>query len=69
MIKLDDSNRSEDLEACVRSFPFKYSSGGYFRERGVPKNVKAEIVHGDDALRAAFTHAVNIIGRRHKNKK
>ena len=29
-------------------FPFKYIGGGYFRAIGVPKKVKAEMIHGDD---------------------
>lgn len=31
-------------------FPFEYMGGGYFRKRGVPKGVNAEILHGKEAI-------------------
>ena len=31
-------------------FPFEYKSGGFFRLRGVPKKVKAPILHGEEAI-------------------
>ena len=31
-------------------FPFDYQGGGYFRRRGVPKGVTAEILHGQQAI-------------------
>jgi len=34
----------EDLD---KIFPYEYIGGGYFRERGVPKNIKAKMIHGD----------------------
>ncbi len=35
-------------------FPFEYVGGGYFRRKGVPKNVRAEIIHGDEAVRRVY---------------
>ena len=31
-------------------FPFEYKSCGFFRLRGVPKKVKAPILHGEEAI-------------------
>jgi len=31
-------------------FPFEYRGGGYFRLKGVPKGVDAEILHGMQAV-------------------
>ena len=31
-------------------FPFEYSGGGYFRKKGVKKGVRAEILHGEQAI-------------------
>ena len=35
-------------------FPFEYISGGYFRQKGVKKGEKAEILHGDQAIRFLY---------------
>lgn len=31
-------------------FPFEYKGGGYFRLKGVPKEKKAPILHGEEAI-------------------
>ena len=31
-------------------FPFYYLAGGYFRKKGVKKGVKAELLHGMEAI-------------------
>lgn len=31
-------------------FPFEYKSCGFFRLKGVPKKVKAPILHGEEAI-------------------
>ncbi len=31
-------------------FPFEYYGGGYFRQKGIPEKVKAEILHGQQAI-------------------
>ena len=31
-------------------FPFDYVGGGYFRRRGVPKGINAEMLHGKEAV-------------------
>ena len=43
--------------ACIRFvrplddvFPFEYQGGGYFRRKGIPKGVTAEILHGQQAI-------------------
>ncbi len=35
-------------------FPFEYVGGGYFRRKGVPKNVSAEIIHGQEAIKRVY---------------
>lgn len=35
-------------------FPFEYAGGGYFRRKGVPKNVSAEIIHGQEAIKRVY---------------
>jgi hypothetical protein len=47
-----------DLRRCemelVDVFPFEYQGGGYFRRKGVPVGQKAEILHGEQAIRYLF---------------
>lgn len=31
-------------------FPFEYKGGGYYRRKNIPKNVKADILHGNEAI-------------------
>ena len=31
-------------------FPFEYKGGGYFRRKGVPEGVSAEMLHGMEAV-------------------
>ena len=35
-------------------FPYEYMGGGYFRERGIPQNEKAKIIHGMEAMKVLF---------------
>ena len=38
-------------------FPFEYVGGGYFRRKGVPKNVSAEILLGNEAVKRVYEWA------------
>ena len=35
-------------------FPFEYQGGGYFRRKGISKGQKAEILHGEEAVRFMY---------------
>jgi hypothetical protein len=41
-------------------FPFEYISGGYFRKKGVKKGEKAEILHGDQAIKYVYDAMINM---------
>lgn len=56
-MKIDE----EQIKKIVKSFPFYYVSCGYFRLKGVKKKVRAPILHGEEAIRAAIEHAINSI--------
>ena len=45
---MDGSMELKDL------FPYEYSGGGYFREKGVPKGKTAEILHGMEAIKYLY---------------
>ncbi len=45
------------MEDPIKTFPYKYVGGGYFRLKGVPKNVSAPILHGEEVLREFLAHA------------
>lgn len=36
-------------------FPFEYKGGGYFRRKGIPKGVTAEILHGQQAIEYLYS--------------
>jgi hypothetical protein len=38
------------LNMVKSSFRFEYVGGGYFRDKNVPKGIKAEILHGSQIL-------------------
>lgn len=42
-------------------FPFEYVGGRYFRRKGIPKNVPAEIIHGDEAIKLIYSQMVKYI--------
>lgn len=44
------------MEDPIKTFPYKYVGGGYFRLKGVLKNVTAPILHGEDILREFLAH-------------
>jgi hypothetical protein len=44
---MDNQNEIDELNEL---FPFEYLTGGYFRQKGVKKGVKAELLHGKEAI-------------------
>jgi len=45
-------------EGDVDSWPFEYAGAGYWRAKGVDRGEKAEILHGDAAIRSAVEHCI-----------
>jgi len=39
-------------------FPFEYSGGGYFRQKGIPVGETAAILHGNEAAEFVFLATV-----------
>ena len=35
-------------------FPFEYQGGGYFRKRGVPTGISADMLHGEQAVQFLY---------------
>ena len=46
----ESNNESKDTPSLNILFPFEYLGGGYFRRKGVAKYVKAEVLHGMEAV-------------------
>lgn len=44
------NNENKTLPSLDVLFPFDYEGGGYFRQKGVAKYVKAEVLHGMEAV-------------------
>lgn len=44
------------MQDPIKTFPYKYVGGGYFRLKDVPKNTPAPILHGEDVLREFLAH-------------
>jgi hypothetical protein len=47
-------------------FDFKYEGGGYFRKKGVPKNVPAPIIHGEEAIKYLYTKMKESLQKQHE---
>ena len=45
----------EERKQLAKLFPFEYSGGGYFREKGIAKGVSAEMFHGQEAIEYLFS--------------
>lgn len=45
---------TEVFPALKDVFPYEYVGGGYFRANGVPKNVAAKILHGEEAIKHLY---------------
>jgi hypothetical protein len=43
-------------------FPFDYQGGGYFRRKGVPKGISADILHAEQAVQFLYDEI-----KRHNN--
>jgi hypothetical protein len=41
---------SKAVEAAQESFRFRYIGGGYFRDKNVPKDSKADVLHGSEVI-------------------
>jgi hypothetical protein len=46
-----DPTDEEIRKVISDKFPFKYSGGGYFRKKGVPKGESAQVLHGEEAIK------------------
>lgn len=47
-----------EIEKAAESFNFEYVSGGYFRDKTVPKGTPAVMFHGNAALRELVRHII-----------
>jgi len=47
------------LKPLEELFPFDYEGGGYFRQKGVAKYVKAEVLHGMEAIKYLYERIAN----------
>lgn len=44
----------KELPPLKTLFPFEYMGGGYYRKRGVPKGISAEMLHGDEVVKRLY---------------
>jgi hypothetical protein len=50
-----------DLPKLKELFNFDYQGGGYFRKKGVPKNIPAPIIHGEEAIKYLYNQFENFL--------
>jgi hypothetical protein len=58
-----------DAEYLLKTFPYEYKGGGYFRRKGVKKGEVAEIIHGDEIVKKVIEHILNPVSNIPFNKK
>lgn len=58
---------SNPLTEALKTFPYYYIGGGYFRQAGIPVGKTAQIFHGSGILPVFFEHVTKILESQHVN--
>ena len=49
------------MNTLLKTFPYEYVGGGYFRLKGVPKNTSAPIIHGEKIMQEFLLHIIGTL--------